>query len=179
MTTYQVSLDKKRRLTLPTALLKDSGLAKAEDLVAYTDGAGRVVFAARSELLSHVQGVFRAARRNSQGGDPLEGLRASRAADAQREDSRLAGDDGSPGVEPKNNQRTEARRSRRRSDRAAASSSSTAPPAKHPRSPRKNTAGTEVNGPAVRQWARKQGLAVSSRGRIPASVVEQYRAAHR
>jgi hypothetical protein len=31
----------------------------------------------------------------------------------------------------------------------------------------------------VRAWAKKQGIAVSDRGRIPASVVEQYEAATR
>jgi ribosomal protein S7 len=31
----------------------------------------------------------------------------------------------------------------------------------------------------IRAWAKKQGIAVSERGRIPASVVEQYEAAAR
>ncbi len=31
---------------------------------------------------------------------------------------------------------------------------------------------------AIRDWARKNGHAVSDRGRIPASVVEAYEAAH-
>jgi nucleoid-associated protein Lsr2 len=30
---------------------------------------------------------------------------------------------------------------------------------------------------AIRAWAKEQGIAVSARGRIPASVVEQYEAA--
>jgi hypothetical protein len=30
----------------------------------------------------------------------------------------------------------------------------------------------------IREWARKKGLAVSERGRIPANVIEQYEAAH-
>lgn len=30
----------------------------------------------------------------------------------------------------------------------------------------------------IRAWAKAQGIAVSERGRIPASVVEQYEAAH-
>jgi len=33
--------------------------------------------------------------------------------------------------------------------------------------------------PAIRAWAKEQGLLASSRGRIPASVVEAYEAAHR
>jgi hypothetical protein len=31
---------------------------------------------------------------------------------------------------------------------------------------------------AIRDWARKNGHAVSDRGRIPASVVDAYEAAH-
>jgi hypothetical protein len=31
---------------------------------------------------------------------------------------------------------------------------------------------------AIRDWARKNGHAVSDRGRIPASVVEAYEGAH-
>ncbi len=31
---------------------------------------------------------------------------------------------------------------------------------------------------AIREWAKEQGLKVSDRGRIPADIVEQYRAAH-
>ena len=32
--------------------------------------------------------------------------------------------------------------------------------------------------PAVREWAKQQGIEVSERGRIPASVVSQYEQAH-
>jgi hypothetical protein len=38
------------------------------------------------------------------------------------------------------------------------------------------TAGRQRSGD-IRAWAREQGLAVSERGRIPASVAEQYHAA--
>lgn len=31
---------------------------------------------------------------------------------------------------------------------------------------------------AIRSWAKEQGLKVSERGRIPADIVEKYRAAH-
>lgn len=31
---------------------------------------------------------------------------------------------------------------------------------------------------AVREWAKSQGIEVSSRGRVPAKIVEQYDAAH-
>jgi hypothetical protein len=32
--------------------------------------------------------------------------------------------------------------------------------------------------PTVREWAKRQGIEVSERGRIPASVVSQYEEAH-
>lgn len=47
MTNYEVTLDKKRRLVLPTKLLKQTKLAKARKLVAYTDGTGRIVITER------------------------------------------------------------------------------------------------------------------------------------
>jgi hypothetical protein len=34
-----------------------------------------------------------------------------------------------------------------------------------------------VDSKLIRKWAEANGIAVSSRGRIPAEVVEQYRAA--
>ncbi len=40
-----------------------------------------------------------------------------------------------------------------------------------------NTADRERN-QAIREWARKRGLKVSDRGRIPADIVEQYHKAH-
>jgi hypothetical protein len=40
----------------------------------------------------------------------------------------------------------------------------------------RTTAGRQRSGD-IRAWAKEHGLAVSERGRIPASVVEQYRAA--
>ncbi|MHA6798084.1 histone-like nucleoid-structuring protein Lsr2 [Bounagaea algeriensis] len=39
------------------------------------------------------------------------------------------------------------------------------------------TADREQN-QAIREWARKRGLKVSDRGRIPADIVEQYHKAH-
>jgi hypothetical protein len=48
------------------------------------------------------------------------------------------------------------------------------------RGPRRRPAGTSSNRERsgdIRAWAKDQGIAVSDRGRIPASVVEQYEAA--
>jgi hypothetical protein len=39
------------------------------------------------------------------------------------------------------------------------------------------TAATRERSGAIRAWAKDQGIPVSARGRIPASVVEQYQAA--
>ena len=52
-------------------------------------------------------------------------------------------------------------------------------PGRGPRSgPGRSTSSRERSG-GVRAWARNQGIAVSDRGRIPASVIEQYEAARR
>jgi nucleoid-associated protein Lsr2 len=45
-----------------------------------------------------------------------------------------------------------------------------------PRRPGRTVAGRQRSGD-IRAWAKDHGLAVSERGRIPASVVEQYQAA--
>ena len=44
-------------------------------------------------------------------------------------------------------------------------------------SPRAKAKAVEVDTKAVRKWAESNGIEVSARGRIPAHVVEQYRAA--
>ncbi len=46
---------------------------------------------------------------------------------------------------------------------------------------RRRGAAARTGGPSasdVREWARKEGLEVSERGRIPADVLERYEAAH-
>lgn len=42
---------------------------------------------------------------------------------------------------------------------------------------RGRTSSVGIDNPAVRAWAASNGVALSTRGRIPASVIEQYRAA--
>jgi hypothetical protein len=39
--------------------------------------------------------------------------------------------------------------------------------------------GGAVNTSEIRDWARAKGLDVSERGRIPATIIEQYNAAHK
>ena len=46
------------------------------------------------------------------------------------------------------------------------------------RRPGRTAAGRQRSGD-IRAWAKEQGLAVSARGRIPASVMEQYQEANR
>jgi nucleoid-associated protein Lsr2 len=45
------------------------------------------------------------------------------------------------------------------------------------RGQRRRTAASRDRSGGIRAWAKGQGIAVSERGRIPASVVEQYEAA--
>jgi hypothetical protein len=46
------------------------------------------------------------------------------------------------------------------------------------RRPGRSAASRDRSG-SIRAWAKQQGIAVSDRGRIPASVVEQYEAANK
>jgi hypothetical protein len=43
----------------------------------------------------------------------------------------------------------------------------------------KSARGGAVNTSEIRDWARAKGLDVSERGRIPATIIEQYNAAHK
>ncbi len=47
---------------------------------------------------------------------------------------------------------------------------------RQPRQPGRSTASRQRGGD-IRAWAKEEGITVSARGRIPASVVEQYQAA--
>lgn len=49
--------------------------------------------------------------------------------------------------------------------------------ARTPTRRRRNAAGTATDSAQVRAWAVEQGIDVPTRGRIPASVLEQYRQA--
>jgi hypothetical protein len=46
------------------------------------------------------------------------------------------------------------------------------------RSSSSSSTGSGVDNAAVKEWARKEGLEVKDRGRIPARIVEAYTAAH-
>ena len=86
MSTYSVSLDAQRRLTLPVGLVTEAGLDDAEDLVAYSE-QGCIVISTRARLLSGVQEMFRDARGQDEV-DPVEVLVAERARDAAVEADR-------------------------------------------------------------------------------------------
>ncbi|HEY8482438.1 MAG TPA: Lsr2 family protein [Spirillospora sp.] len=40
------------------------------------------------------------------------------------------------------------------------------------------TAGSRERSAEIREWAKRRGIKVNERGRIPANVIEQYEAAH-
>ncbi len=144
MTNYEVTLDKKRRLVLPPKLLKQTKLAKAKKLVAYTDGTGRIVIAER-------------------------GAPATAAPKADTTSTDTSTDDKSTGSpNPQNSPST-----------ASTATQPTQPPRRaRPKATRPAKSSTApVDTRAVRQWARENGHAVSDRGRIPAAVLEHYRAA--
>lgn len=65
------------------------------------------------------------------------------------------------------------------SHQAPATSPAPAPAAKQPskQAPTASTASGQVDGRAVREWARSQGIEVKDLGRLPADLVAQYRAA--
>lgn len=46
------------------------------------------------------------------------------------------------------------------------------------RAPARRSTGTSTDAKVIRAWAEERGIAVPSRGRIPAEVQEQYRAAN-
>ncbi|MFG2000275.1 Lsr2 family protein [Spirillospora sp. NPDC048911] len=41
-----------------------------------------------------------------------------------------------------------------------------------------SAAGSRERSAAIREWARKSGIEVNARGRIPANVIDKYEAAH-
>ena len=86
-TTYPISLDARRRPTLPVELIAEAGLGEAEDLVAYSE-QGRIVISTRARLLSSVQEMFRAARGQDES-DPAEELVEERAREAAAEADRF------------------------------------------------------------------------------------------
>ena len=65
---------------------------------------------------------------------------------------------------------------RRRSGRAAARPASSSPAAVPPERRGRPSTGNRTE--AIREWARRQGMTVSERGRIPAEVSEAYHKAH-
>lgn len=66
---------------------------------------------------------------------------------------------------------------RRRTRSGGSSASAAAAPAAGKRTPGRAAVDREQN-QAIREWARKQGMTVSERGRIPSEVSEAYHKAH-
>jgi hypothetical protein len=67
---------------------------------------------------------------------------------------------------------------RRLSGRRRSSSRSAAAPASTPRRGGGRASVDREQNQAIREWARKQGMTVSERGRIPSEVSEAYHKAH-
>ena len=86
-TTYPISLDARRRPTLPAELIAEAGLGEGEDLVAYSE-QGRIVISTRARLLASVQAMFRAARGQDES-DQADELVEQRAREAAAEADRL------------------------------------------------------------------------------------------
>lgn len=62
VTEFRVSLDSKRRPTLPVALLRQAGLEHSHELVAHVDGPGRLVLEDPDAALVAFQDEIAAAR---------------------------------------------------------------------------------------------------------------------
>jgi len=165
---YRVSLDKKRRLKLPKKLLKDSGLAVAKDLVAYSDGAGKVVFASRSTAPPPGPGQPRA------GGQQRAATSAAPPAAPAKKAPVIKKSAGRAGTTSRPPTRTSGPVNKAAVKKSVTKKSVTKKTAA--KKTAKKAAATGVDGRAVRSWARANGLAVSTRGPIPASVLERYRA---
>ncbi|CAA9412896.1 MAG: hypothetical protein AVDCRST_MAG35-1538 [uncultured Quadrisphaera sp.] len=87
-TTYPITLDARRRPTLPAELLAESGLDPRDELVAYAE-EGRIVLSTRAALVARVQRVFGEASA-LRGVDGAALLQAQRAEDVAVEEARLA-----------------------------------------------------------------------------------------
>ncbi len=84
---YRVHLDGKRRPTLPAALLADAGLSSTRELVARTDGTGRVILEDPLAMLARFQRAVAAHKHNHGMTTSLvDDLIADRAADPSTSD---------------------------------------------------------------------------------------------
>ena len=80
--TYRLRMDGKRRPTLPAALLDDAGISPTHELVAYTDGRGRVVLEDPLVMLTAFQhAVVEGKQANGIAASLVDELIADRAAD--------------------------------------------------------------------------------------------------
>lgn len=80
---YRVSLDSKRRPTLPAKLLAEAELPDVRELVARVDGPGRIVLEDPNAALSRLQSSIRAGKRGLRTQESLaDSLLADRAVDA-------------------------------------------------------------------------------------------------
>jgi DNA-binding transcriptional regulator/RsmH inhibitor MraZ len=81
--TYRVRMDAKRRPTLPASLLHEAGIEPDHELVAWSDGHGRVVLEDPLVMLAAFQSaVAKGKREVGFTGSLVDDLFADRAADA-------------------------------------------------------------------------------------------------
>ena len=79
---YRLHLDARRRPTLPPALLEEAGIDPTHELVAHSDGRGRVVLEDPLVALAAFQdAVSKGMRRNGYEGSLVEDLLSDRSAD--------------------------------------------------------------------------------------------------
>ena len=82
MTGYRVSLDAKRRPTLPAALLREARIDPTHELIARADGEGRIVLEDPSALLAAFQSEVLAGKaHHGVTGSLADDLMEDRAAD--------------------------------------------------------------------------------------------------
>jgi bifunctional DNA-binding transcriptional regulator/antitoxin component of YhaV-PrlF toxin-antitoxin module len=86
-TGYRVRVDAKRRPTLPAALLAEAGIDTTHELIARSDGRGRIVLEDPLEVLAAFQNsVAEGMREVGESGSLVDDLLADRAADASTGD---------------------------------------------------------------------------------------------
>jgi bifunctional DNA-binding transcriptional regulator/antitoxin component of YhaV-PrlF toxin-antitoxin module len=79
---FNVSVDDKRRPTLPAALVREAGVEGVRELVARVDGPGRIVLEDPATLLAAFQAKVAQGRAGAGGGVSMaDRLAADRAAD--------------------------------------------------------------------------------------------------
>jgi bifunctional DNA-binding transcriptional regulator/antitoxin component of YhaV-PrlF toxin-antitoxin module len=79
---YRVTMDSKRRPTLPAALLEEAGIDPASELIAHADGKGRIILDDPQAMLAAFQtAVLQGMAETGFTGSAVDDLLADRATD--------------------------------------------------------------------------------------------------